>query len=171
MLQPRTVKREIVLVKMHLQFTAVQLYSCFLSAKTCPQNVVAEWRLVDCRFSKSGACREKYVYQKVRAKRAVLENYFKKTRLRRRAAPAAQRRLAGDFRFQTRRGVLLRNTQYRKNSSPPPFGPFGLAPSRLPRGDVCEHEKIKVFFVLVKSKVPFRGLKISPPHGAYLEPY
>ena len=34
------------MVKIHLQYTAVQIYSCFLSVKCCPQNVVAEWRLV-----------------------------------------------------------------------------------------------------------------------------
>ena len=47
------------LVKMNLQFTAVQIYSCFLSAKACSRNVAAEQRLVDCHFLKSGARREK----------------------------------------------------------------------------------------------------------------
>ena len=46
------------------------------------------------------------------------------------------------YRQPGRRGVLLRNTQYRKNSKPPsPLGPFSHALSWLPRGDVCVNEK------------------------------
>ena len=41
LLQPRTVRREIGLVKKHQQFIAAQIYSFFLSG-TCPKNVVAE---------------------------------------------------------------------------------------------------------------------------------
>ena len=63
LLQPQTVRRKIGLVKINLQFTAIQIYSCFLSAKLVRKNlsanVVAEQRLVDCRSSKSGARHEK----------------------------------------------------------------------------------------------------------------
>ena len=87
---------------MLLQFTAVQIYSCFLYEKSsCPQKLVRKMLslnsdLLIAVFRKAAlAAKKTRSITKYERSGQYSKITYSKTRLRRRAAPAAQRRLAG----------------------------------------------------------------------------